>query len=172
MVFRKHACGFKAGRRKLLMIFSALLALAIVCGSAHAAPINWVDFTSLEKESKAAGKPRLIYFYSDYCGYCTKMEKETFSNEKVASYLNENFVASQVNTQKDQKLAIQFMVRAVPTTVFINADGTPIDSLAGYIDADIFFWMLKYIGSKEINNMDFMEFLKKNNVEHPMVKAQ
>lgn len=173
MVSLKQRYEFAAGRGKFLLIFtSALFVLLLAGASAYAAAIQWVAVDSLEKMSKESGKPRMIYFYSDYCPYCAKMEKETLSNEKIVSYMNENFVASRVNTQKDQKLAMQYMVRAVPTMVFMKADGTPIESVPGFIDSKIFFWMVKYIGSKEIETVTFSEYLKKNGVDHPMAKVE
>ena len=163
---------FAAGRRTFSLVFSGvLLALVLACGAAYAASVEWTDAASLAKKGDEAGKPRLIYFYSDYCPYCKKMEKETLENEKVISYMNEHFIASRVNTQKEQKLAMEYMVRAVPTTVLIKADGTPVDALPGYISPDMFIWVLKYVDSKDIENMNFAEFLKKNGVESPMAKG-
>jgi len=171
MVSIRQTSRFAAGRRNMYVILaSAFIALSLFCGAALASTVDWVDIASLEKESKAADKPRMIYFYSNYCPYCAKMEKETFGDERVSSYLKEHFVVSRVDTQKEQDLAIKYRVRAVPTTVFIYADGTPIDTLPGYIDANIFIWMLKYIGTKEIQSVSFPEFLKKNGVDHPMAK--
>ncbi len=47
--------------------------------------IRWTEsIQTAMKQQKVTGRPLLIYVTAGYCGYCRKMERETWSDPKVA----------------------------------------------------------------------------------------
>ena len=73
----------------------------------HAAgPINWMTWDEAIKANEKTGKKIFIDFYTDWCGWCKKMDSSTFSDEGVAAYINENF--HPVKFDAEQKEAIEF----------------------------------------------------------------
>lgn len=135
--------------------------------------LNWLSYNEglalAEKESKYV----LIDFYTDWCGYCKKMDKETYSNEKVKGILNENFVVVKVNAESDNKviengkeitereLAKLYQVTGYPTTWFLESNHSRIAPLPGYVAAERFVPVLNYIGEGWHKSISFKEYMEK-----------
>ena len=62
--------------------------------------IKWL---SLEEATKASNanpeKPILFNVYTSWCGYCKKLDKETFVNPSVVKYVNENYIPVKFNAE-------------------------------------------------------------------------
>ncbi len=157
-----------AVRPAVLALVVAGLLTALVLPCAAEATINWKEHSEARELSKSSGKMQLIYFYGDYCVYCAKMNKETLSDSEVAAYVNENFVASKIDTEKDKDMTSVFHVRSLPQTAFVQANGGIVATIPGYIKPPLFLWLLKYFHSESHKTMNFMEFLKQNNAESVM----
>jgi thioredoxin-related protein len=71
------------------------------------------------------------------------MEKETFQNPLVVSFINENFIAIRVNADKKKKIASSYGVIGIQTSWFLEGNG--IANLPGYIPPERFLSMLKKI---------------------------
>ena len=73
-------------------IFFTIL-LSLFLGSAMQAQVNWV---SIEKASQTELKTNKKMFFVDFstswCGWCKKMDRETFSDPVVAAILNKYYI--------------------------------------------------------------------------------
>lgn len=88
-------------------------------------------------ESKVAGvstgdtaeyfseEAKVMFFYSDYCGWCTKQK------EVLKELTSEGYKVKPMNVGKNQDLWKQYNIEGTPT--FIAPDGT---KLVGYQDKD------------------------------------
>ncbi|OQX17558.1 MAG: hypothetical protein BWK80_39495 [Desulfobacteraceae bacterium IS3] len=123
-------------------------------------PVKWYSY----KEGLAAGKKEkknmLINFYADWCGFCKKMDNETFKDTPVVNYLNENFISIKVNSDKEQQIARDFYVQGLPTMWFLSYEEERLTSLPGYVPADRMLPLLKFIHTESYKKMKFSEFLK------------
>ncbi|WP_020587468.1 thioredoxin family protein [Desulfobacter curvatus] len=122
--------------------------------------ISWNDYTPGLALAGKEGKNIFLYFHADWCGYCTKLKKETFTDDRVKAYLNDNFVSIGVNTDKREKLARQWGVRGLPTLWFLEPDGTKINSLPGFANADQLFSILQYIHTQSYKSMSYQEYIQ------------
>jgi uncharacterized protein YyaL (SSP411 family) len=82
-------------------IFSVLA--IIVSTFVFSQKINWLSLDEATKESKInPSKPILLNLYTDWCGFCKKLDKETFVNPAVIEYVNQNYIPIKFNAeQKD-----------------------------------------------------------------------
>lgn len=53
--------------------------------------VKWYTIQEAEKLSKTAPKPLFIDTYTDWCGWCKKMDKDTFTNPVISEILNTKF---------------------------------------------------------------------------------
>ena len=86
------------------------------------------------------------------------MDSSTFEDSDVIKYLNENFIAIKVNSDKEPDLAATFEVRGLPTSWFLKSNGEKLSNMPGYIDADRLLCILKFVYSQSYEMMDYNEF--------------
>lgn len=139
----------------------AAVALILFASPATAADlVGWVGYDEALKRSASDGRPVFINFYANWCGFCKKMDAETFTSKKVITALNENFHPVRINADKNPKIRDKYYVRGLPTNVFAQPSGEPISIAPGYVPPDSFAQMLGYISSKAYEKMGFREYLK------------
>jgi thiol:disulfide interchange protein len=127
--------------RKLIASLVGWIGLTLALAPAsHAAPkqIQWTD--NLEKglaQAKKENKPALIDFYADWCGWCERLDKDTYTDPKVID-LSKRFVMIKVNTEGERRATVKYGVRSLPTIVITNAAGREIGRVTGYRPASSF----------------------------------
>lgn len=122
--------------------------------------IQWESFQKGIARGKAEKKKVFLNFYADWCAYCKTMEKETFQNSAVISYINRNFIPIKVNSDRDQQTAANFNVRGLPSTWFLSEIGDRIGNRPGFIPANEMLSLLKFIQSDSYLKMTFNTFLE------------
>ena len=71
----------------------ALFIVFIFSVSLSAQDINWMSLEQAEAEMKnSPEKPLFIDFYTDWCGWCKKMDASTFKEAEVVKHINENYI--------------------------------------------------------------------------------
>ncbi len=71
------------------------------------APIaTWTSIEEAAELSKTNDKKMLVDIYTDWCKWCKEMDKQTFSNSSVKSYLAKNYNLAKLNAE--QKKTILF----------------------------------------------------------------
>ncbi len=84
----------------LLMMSPVVMAERKKAPSPTEAHIVWLTMDELQVKMKE--KPKRVYMdmYTDWCGWCKKMEATTFSNPDVIKYMNENFYCVRFNCER------------------------------------------------------------------------
>lgn len=113
--------------------------------------ITWYSFEEVIDKVEADPKMILIDVYTDWCGWCKKMDKDTFTDKNVIAYVNENFYAVKLNAEdskkkfnfRGQEYSEQGMARAMrvssyPNFVIMDAAMENITQLPGYREAKPF----------------------------------
>lgn len=95
--------------------------------------VRWTESvpTAL-KQSRETGRPLIVYFTADYCGYCRKMERETWSDSGVARRIQNEFVALKLDAEQNEELVARLGVKGLPTTIIFDADGQRVQTISGY----------------------------------------
>ncbi len=133
--------------------------------------IKWMTFEQAVKESEKNKKKIFIDVYTDWCGWCKKMDATTFSNEKLAVYVNKNFYAVKLDAESmktfefrgktisERELAGQiFKVSSYPTTVYLDENLDILSPVPGYLDVPTFDKILKFYGENNYLKQSWQEF--------------
>lgn len=154
---------------KHITLFIALFSLSVLT----AQEIKWMTMNeALEAQAK---KPKKIFIdmYTNWCGPCKLLDKNTFSNPDVAKFINKNFYAVKFNCEGNETVNYKgkayanpgydpakankrnsshqftrFMgVNAYPTVLFIDETGNLINRVKGYRTPPQIELFLKFFGS-------------------------
>jgi len=83
-------------------------------------------------EAQQRGTLVVVDVYTDRCGWCKKLDKDTLSNPKVQAKLKE-FALLKLNADKHRNVAQRYGVRGFPTTLVLDARGGLIAKQPGYL---------------------------------------
>lgn len=143
--------------------------------------IKWYTFEEAVKKNKK--KPRKIFVdvYTDWCGWCKKMDKETFMDPAVVDYINNNYYAVKFNAEQKEpvtfkkqefvstdpakpksphQLALALLKQEMryPSYVILDGDSEWLYKLKGYKTPEDLLPLLKYYGSDQYKVMTWSEF--------------
>jgi thiol:disulfide interchange protein len=122
------------------------LATALLAGCSERAPasdtanngVQWV--TSLEEGLKQAAeqdKPLMVDFYTDWCGWCKELDRQTYSDARVQDKAKQ-FVSVKVDAEADATNRRKYGVDGFPTIIFLDSAGTEIHRVPGFAPPDPF----------------------------------
>lgn len=80
--------------RKLFLILLLVFPLLSI-----AQEPEWISFAEAVNRNNTAPKKLLIDVYTDWCGWCKKMDAATFRHPDIAKYLSENFYTVKLNAE-------------------------------------------------------------------------
>jgi protein disulfide-isomerase len=118
-----------------------------VAGALLAADSSWM--TSLpDAKAKAEKEQKLLlldFTGSDWCGWCKKLDAETFSKSEFIDYAKKKLVLVEVDfpNQKPQTdelkaankaLGAKYEITGYPTLVLMKPDGTVVWKQVGYLE--------------------------------------
>ena len=134
-------------KRKLVsFVISAVILMVLLPDTfAFSESIKWYSYDEGMVLGRSEEKRIYINFYADWCVYCKVMEKKTFQNPAVISYLNKYFISIKIDTEKETKITYKYGVSALPDNWFLFKNGDIIGRRKGYIPPDLFIKILKSI---------------------------
>lgn len=169
--------------KKHLLISVVVLGLALMSGlfltfqksTAEAtSSLSWNTFDQGVSLAKQQNKKLLVDVYTDWCGWCKKMDSDVYTDPSVMRALAAKFVLVKLNAESNnnrvQYQGKQFseaeFARAVgvsgyPSTLFFDSEGKPITLLPGFVPALKFVPILNYIGDNQYLTVSFDQYLSK-----------
>ena len=145
--------------------------------------VQWLTVEQLHAAYRQNPKPILVDIYTNWCGWCKVMDKETYNNDKVAAYINEKYYAVKINaeskdsiewngkkygynaTNKVNELAVYLMYgqMSYPSTIFLSSLNAQAANMAGYLKPKQIEPPLKYFGDGAYKTKDYPAFMKNFN---------
>ena len=147
-----------------------LLALFVTLGTfaAQAQEIKWMSMDEALAAQKKKAKPIFMDVYTDWCGPCKMLDKNTFHDKAVADYINANYYAVKFNAEGNSEInykgkkysnpkydaarkgrnavhefAYFLKVEAYPSMMVFNAKGDVDNTIVGYHQPDQLLEALK-----------------------------
>lgn len=140
--------------------------------------INWLNINEVNLKLKTESKPVLIDLFTNWCYWCKVMDKKTYNNSKVISYINKNFYAVKLDAESKEALMwnhksykynteiklndftmyVTHGQPGFPTTVIFGESDEDPASIPGFMNAKEIEPVLKYFGEKSYKTEKFNEF--------------
>ena len=95
------------------------------------------DLRRASEVARAEGKVIVADVYTDWCGWCHKMDETIYSDPAIVALSREQ-VFVKVNAEdrgEGQRFAQQMGVRGYPTTIFLDGQGKVLNIARGYISS-------------------------------------
>ena len=160
----------------IAVILLAVLMMVVVTRTEEAKKdggLTWTKYDDGLKTAAKAKKPIIVDFYTDWCGFCKKMDKMTYSDPTVAQYIKDHFVTVKVNGDSKEPLNLPtgatsgsqlktvFGVTGYPTTWFLDSTGKKLDRLVGYTGPDKFIHVLRFFGDGHYKTQSWADYYQK-----------
>ena len=145
---------------------------------------KWYTWEEAAELQKTAPRKIMVDVYTDWCGWCKKMDRETFDNPRVAKYLNEHFYPVKFDAEQRETIqydghdfiwqdagrnGIHMLAYALldgqmsyPTVVFLNEKMERVTISKGYKKADRMMNELRFIKEEAYTTMTLEKFLQKD----------
>ncbi len=179
--------------KRLLSISILIITIALIVNPSHAqqsnttatastAKIKWLDIEEAAAASKKKPKKIFIDMYTDWCGWCKKMDASTFINPVIVEYMNENYYAVKFNAERKDSVNFNGKVyvnpnptgsrsshmlahellggrMSYPSFVFLDENLSKITIVPGYRKAPDFESILHFIGEDAYKTQKWEEFM-------------
>ena len=155
-------------KKYFFLMLMAVSSVAAWAQEESEGPVKWMSFEQAIEKSKTEKRKIFIDIYTDWCGWCKVMDKNTFSEAQVAKMLNEKFYAVKFDAEQTadvvfngttfkfvpsgnkgtHQLAMALLNNqlAYPSGVFLAEDFGMIAPLAGYKKPEEFHAYLVFYG--------------------------
>ncbi|WP_205512542.1 thioredoxin family protein [Longitalea arenae] len=139
--------------------------------------LQWMTLDDVANGLKKEKRPVLIDLYTDWCGWCKTMDRKTYANKEVSSYVQEKFYP--VKFDAEGRKSIQWNGKtyhfnpghkthdfaiyltngqlSYPTTVIIPVNGEP-QAIPGYLAPNEFELIAKYFGEGKYGKVSFDDY--------------
>ena len=154
----------------------------------QAEKVKWYTLDEALKLNATAPRKILIDTYTDWCGWCKKMDAETFDHPVIAAYVNKNFYAVKFDAESSapvqfaghtftnqgsggsRKTTHQFVIAlaqsagltqvSFPSIVYLTGDMKLIGMIPGFYTADNIEPLLHYIVNEKFMSISLEDYQK------------
>lgn len=137
----------------------------------------WKDWNSVTEANKLEPKKMLVYVYTDWCVVCKKLEKGTFLDQELSSYMNGAYRLVKFNAETAQDIKIRNKVYSkkngrynelaialtngslvFPSLVFLDENYNIIQVIEGYQGPQRMLKISNYFASNAYKSLPWDQF--------------
>jgi thioredoxin-related protein len=144
--------------------------------------IRWYTIKEVEELAKTEPRKVMIDVYTDWCGWCKKMDRETFGHPVIAEYINKNYYPVKFNAESKDEITflgktykfVQSGARGYhelaagllngqlqfPSIAYLNENLELLGAVAGYRSAREMEPLLNYIVEDKFEVQSLAEYQK------------
>ena len=172
--------------KNLIFLFFILIQFQL-----YSQEINWMSLDEVREAQKTNQKNVLIDVYTNWCGPCKLMDRNTFSNTDIIRIINENYYAVKFNAEGNDTVTFmdkvftnpnfdsaktqkrnsshqltQFLgINAYPSTLFFDSEMNYLTPVKGYLNPkqiEIYLSLFKDNTYKDVKSQDDFDNFVKN----------
>ncbi len=172
-------------------LLTIMLAVVGLYATAQETKINWMTFDEAMEAHQKQPKKIFIDVYTDWCGWCKRMDQTTFSNAFIARYMNAHFYAVKFDAECSDtirfaghefvgstlpygrkgthQLALALLKgkMSYPSYVIMNEQNKIIQVVSGYQAVKDFEPMLHYFVENAFMTTEWTQFMETFQSELP-----
>ena len=163
----------------LIFLFTALRSETFVPRE-KPAKIEWLTVEQAFALNQTEPRKILIDVYTDWCGWCKVMDRETYTDPKVVAYINKHYYPVKFNAEQREEVTLggqkfKFVQQgnsgvhefaasllqnklSYPSTVFLDEQLHMIQPLPGYLKAKEFHEIITFFGGDYYKNIAFEQY--------------
>jgi len=167
---------------KKKVLLPALLLVRFALSGLKAQEIKWMSWDEAVALASSEKNPKKVFIdvYTDWCGWCKRMDADTFQNPEVAAYMSANFYM--VKLDGEQKDPIEYKGKtytfvpqgrngyhqlaaallqgrlSYPTVVFLDEAMQMLSPVPGYQKPDAFLKVARYFGENIYKEKDWESY--------------
>ncbi len=126
---------------KRYLFFILFLTTVIPAIAADGIQFITAEWAALKEKAKAEKKLIFVDCYTNWCGWCKVMDKQTFQNEAVANYVNSHFISSKIEMEQEEigkALSMKYLIASFPTYLIFSSEGKLLYKINGFMEAQPF----------------------------------
>ena len=147
---------------------------------AKPASVNWLTWEEAGQRSAVEKRKFMVDLYTDWCGWCKKMDAATFQQEYISNYINEHYYAVKFNAEMEEDIVFKGKTYSFvengqrgyhalaaeitkgrlgyPTVVFLDENMEVIQAIMGYRGPADFEKVLSYFAQDYHKKMSWEKY--------------
>jgi len=137
---------------KAKILVAVMAFFVITAFKADNTEVKWMDFNEGYALAKKKNKIMLVDVYTEWCGWCKKMDRDAYAKPAISQVLNTDFISVKFNPEitnvtysyegksyTGEQLAgviSNYQISGYPTTIFIYPKQKKSEVVVGYKNAE------------------------------------
>lgn len=159
-----------------------IVAIYLFTLASSAQEVQWISWQEAVALSKSDENPKKVFVdvYTDWCGWCKKMDKDTFQNPEVAAYMAENYYMVKMDAESKEPIeydgrTFNFVPQgrrgyhelaaallqgkmSYPTVIFLDEELKMLSPVPGYQKVKPFMKIARYFGDNIYKEKDWKAY--------------
>lgn len=126
--------------RLYLVLFSLIIFGCVSKAGAQTLRLTAGDWETVQKLANEQNRYVFIDCYTEWCGWCKVMDKSTFKDSAVVSFMNEHFIMQKLDMEQPENalLGAKYRVSGFPGYLLFNSSGYLVYRFTGYMNPENF----------------------------------